>query len=99
MASSRPTFRWQCSRSFECREVNHQLIQIGIGEVHGRHQRSRFEFAWRLDPVAQAWRRIAERARTKGVAAHQVRQIRPKSSVAGSAADRMAVDAGGALEY
>src|SRR6185436_11558688 len=85
-------------RSFECSQVSHQFIQIGIVEIHCGHQHARFEPLRGLDPFAQSFWRIRQGARAESVATHQMGEVRSKASISHSAINRMTIDTGGALE-
>lgn len=75
------------------------LIQLLIGQVHGRHPWAWFDRIGILNPQAKICRRVGRRSRRDRVAAHEVPQIRPKASVRHGPLDRVTVNTCGALEH
>src|SRR3984885_4566115 len=74
--------------------ITHDRVQIRIAQLHGGHQRPRFDCAGVLDPKTKLVVGVFSSARCNRGAAHQMGQIRPKTSARWSSAPRMAVHAG-----
>src|SRR5215469_7823192 len=73
-------------------EVRDELIELGVVELHRRHEGSSLERARVLDPRTKVFGRVARGAGAKRGAAHQVSQVRAEHAVALRSAHRMAVD-------
>src|SRR5215467_5980553 len=76
----------------QCHEVRDELVELGVVELHRRHEGSGLERARILDPRTKVFGRVARGAGAKRGAAHQVSQVRAEHAVALRSAHRMAVD-------
>ena len=83
---------------FKVSKIGGDLRILPVSQMHGGHQGARFELIRIVDPRLQVFRRIGHCACRQGLAAHQVCQIGPISSVGYRAGDGVAVDASLLLE-
>src|ERR1700722_7921523 len=79
-------------------EIAHERVQISVGQLHGRHERTRFDGVRVLDPHAKVFFCIFGRACRDGAAAHQVRKIGTEAPRCIRSADGVTVHAGGGFE-
>src|SRR5947208_5923774 len=75
-------------------EIRDQLVELGVVELHRRHEGTGLERARILHPGAQVLRRVAHGTRAERRAAHQMSQVRAEHAVPRRRADVVAVDAG-----
>src|ERR1700678_3278538 len=74
--------------------VTHHGIQVRIAQLHGGHQRPRFDCAGVLDPKTETVVSVFSGARRNRGAAHQMGQIRAKASIRRRSVHSMTVHAG-----
>src|SRR5436309_6949098 len=75
-------------------EIREQLVELGVVELHRRHERPDLERARVLHPGAKIFWGVAHGAGAERRAAHQMSQIRAEHPVPRRPADAVAVDAG-----
>src|SRR2546428_3351243 len=75
-------------------EVREQLVELGLVELHRRHEDTGLERSWILHPGAKIFRCVAHGTSAERRAAHQMSQVRAEHAVPRRPADAMAVDAG-----
>src|SRR3989441_4969277 len=75
-------------------EVRDQLVELGVVELHRRHEGPDLERGRVLHPGAKIFPRVAHGTRAERRAAHQMRQVRAEHAVSRRPADAVAVDAG-----
>src|SRR3989454_12330792 len=75
-------------------EVRGQLVELGLVELHRRHEDTGLERSWILHPGAKIFRCVAHGTSAERRAAHQMSQVRAEHAVPRRPADAMAVDAG-----
>src|SRR5215475_3271346 len=86
-------------RSAQRRQVGDHLVELGLCELHRRHERARLEPVRVLHPCAQAREIVLGRTRPDRLAAHEMRQVGSEGAVGVGAPHRVAADAGGGLEH
>src|SRR6059058_3094475 len=74
-------------------EIRDQLVELGVVELHRRHQCPDLERARVLHPGSKIFPRVAHGTRAERRAAHQMRQVRAEHAVSRRPADAVAVDA------
>src|SRR5262249_55827836 len=82
-------------RSAQRRQVGDHLVELGLRELHRRHEHPRLEAVRILHPVAQVREIVLRRARSDRLAAHEVRQVGSQGAAGAGAPPRVAADAGG----
>src|SRR3989475_2147413 len=75
-------------------EVRDQLVELGVVELHRRHEGPDLERGRVLHPGSKIFPRVAHGTRAERRAAHQMRQVRAEHTVSRRPADAVAVDAG-----
>src|SRR5438128_8182909 len=73
-------------------EVREQLVELGLVELHCRHEGPDLERARVLHPGSKIFPRVAHGTRAERRAAHQMRQVRAEHTVSRRPADAVAVD-------
>src|SRR5438128_8207587 len=73
-------------------EVLDQLVELGVVELHRRHEGPDLERGRVLHPGSKIFPRVAHGTRAERRAAHQMRQVRAEHTVSPRPADGVAVD-------
>src|SRR5262249_6281383 len=85
-------------RSAQRRQVGDHLVELGLRELHRRHEHSRLEAVRILHPVAQVREIVLRSARPDRLAAHEMRQVRSEGAAGAGGPHPGAAERGGGPE-